>query len=149
MKYFNTATEFVRDGFDWFPEMNPELLDKLDQIRGLYGSPIIISPAGGAIGRHAGTTQHNVDRYGKVNAIDVMFKDLKTSDDALAILKLANEVGFTGIGVYPEWKPYAGFHFDVRTDRTPDNPAMWSGVRNDAGVQIYIGFYEGLKKFGA
>lgn len=32
-------------------------------------------------------------------------------------------VGFRGIGLYPGWRPYAGWHLDIRTD-----PLLWIGL---------------------
>jgi len=54
------------------------------------------------------------------------------------LFAIAKKVGFSGIGIYPDWKPYLGMHLDVRADRSADNPATWSGIRTSSG-QKYFG----------
>jgi len=56
--------------------------------------------------------------------------------------QLAKQVGFTGIGIYPDWNR-PGMHLDVRTDRQPGRPATWAGVYR-GGKQIYTNINEGF-----
>lgn len=117
------------------------VLLQLDQFREEWGQPVRISPADGAVARHdgqGGKSQHNVDRWGKTRAIDIMPSGLVTRDDYERAIDLARAVGFTGIGVYPHWRPRPGLHLDVRDDRTPANPALWGAVRNEQGRQVYV-----------
>lgn len=117
----------------WFPLMNRELLLKLDRFRDFYGAPVRISPAPGAIGRpESPGSQHFPDP--QINAIDVFPEggDLQRGYDA------ARRAGFTGIGVYPDWEPSPGMHLDVRPDRTPENPALWSAFDDNDGGQNYV-----------
>ena len=65
LRHFSPA-EF---GEDW-PRMSVALLARLDLFRERLGSPVIISPAPGALGRQLGasdTSQHNIDRWGGGN----------------------------------------------------------------------------------
>lgn len=130
----------------WGDSMDPELLRKLDRFRDELGWPVRISPAGGALGRTLGwddTSQHNVDRWGEVRAVDVMpipedGRGMSRAEADFAI-GVAKGVGFTGIGVYPGWEPYPGLHLDTREDRGPGNPALWGGVPDPVKGQRYIG----------
>jgi len=44
----------------------------------------------------------------------------------------ARNVGFTGIGLYPDWtydgERRTGFHLDVREDTHPSSPATWGRI---------------------
>ncbi len=140
MKYFKPA-EFQ----GWYEQCNLKLLDTLDKFRELWGAPVMISPASGAVGRRLGdaaTSQHNIDHWGCVNAVDVMPKGMMTRADMERAIKLAQEAGFTGIGVYPFWHPFPGLHLDVR-EGAPGVVAHWAGVPK-GGKQVYIGMLAGL-----
>lgn len=140
----------------WFPVMNVDLLNKLDALREAWGDPIIISPALGSIGRtyplgHSNyNSRHNVTKYNEVQAIDIM-PLIKTIDgvrglapfELKMIYNMAVDVGFTGIGVYPNWLPHAGLHVDVRDDHAAGNPATWSGIKTAQG-QKYFGVNRGF-----
>jgi len=127
LRYF-TAAEFG----EWWPLMSTELLTKLDEFRHQLGVPVRISPASGALGRRMGmaTSQHNVDLWGEVRAVDVMFEGVSLERG----YQVAKEVGFSGIGAYPDWKPSKGMHLDVRQAPL----ALWSGVL-ESGKQVYKG----------
>jgi len=145
MKHFS-ASEFGA----WFPMMNDSLLVKLDALREAWGDPIMISPALGAIGRtyppgHSNyLSRHNITKYGEVQAIDIM-PLIKTIDgnrgcDSFELrmaFNMAKDVGFTGIGVYPDWLPHAGLHVDVRDDHKAGFPATWSGIKTAQGQKYY------------
>lgn len=155
LRYFS-ATEFG----PYWPLMSRELLEKLDEFRARLGYPVAISPAAGAIGRpilkadgsqgesesSAEKSQHNYLLHGEIRAVDVMPSPPGGANAAERQhwLTVARAVGFTGIGLYPDWRPRAGLHLDVRKDRTPSNPALWAGVRNDAGKQVYVGIEQAL-----
>lgn len=139
--YYFSPDEFVRMNVNWYSRMSPRLLVLLDTFRHLTG-PCIISPHSHAIGRHEGTSQHNINLHGEVRAVDV-FPDMSAD----IWIKVAYQVGFTGIGIYPHWtyngEQRCGMHLDVREDREPGNPSTWSGVKEN-GVQVYKSLDEGL-----
>jgi hypothetical protein len=145
--YYFTKGEFVR-GEDWSLMMSHRLLICLDILRHRWGKTISISAADGAIGRRMGgqdLSQHNVDVWGEVRAVDVMPAGIVTDADAYAFYVLAVECGFTGIGFYPSWQPNPGFHLDVRQDRHPGSPATWGGVLGDEGKQVWVSLNQALE----
>lgn len=124
----------------WFDQVAPRLLVLLDVLRGHWRAPIRISPARGAIGRRLGpqdTSQHNIDRWGEVRAVDVMPFGMSSPDQARRLLALAEATGFTGLGVYPHWQPRPGLHVDVRIDVPVGSPAQWGAIDED-GKQVYV-----------
>lgn len=119
----------------WYDKLNPVLKIKLDLIRQEWGTKIYISGAPGAVGRHLGPnnlSQHNFDKWSMINAVDVLPNGLENVCDAYKFYKLAEKVGFTGIGFYPFWRPYPGFHLDVRVS---DHVATWGSLK----VGVYVG----------
>lgn len=112
----------------YWPFLNLGLLAKYNKF--LARCPdAFISPAPGAVFRlSADESQHALGR-----ALDVMLP-ITTLDYAFEVAK---EVGFTGIGLYPDWTPYKGIHLDVRLGRTPGKPAKWAGIKQ-GGKQIYV-----------
>ena len=129
---------FSQDEFgEWWPYMSTELLSRLDEFRSRLGVSVMISPAEGAIGRHGGlsTSQHNVDMWGEVRAVDVMPKGVTLAH----AYEVAKAVGFTGIGLYPQTSPYPMLHLDVR----PGFLSTWSGFRSGNGWD-YRGVGEAL-----
>lgn len=125
----------------WWPLMAPALVSKVDRFVGRVaeeGGTAYISPASGSLGRHQGPgseSQHNVDRWGLVRAADVMVEGISLH----RAYQLARQLGFTGIGVYPDWSPAKGVHLDVRDDASPNDPATWAGVDAPQGGQKYVG----------
>lgn len=125
INYFNRA-EFERNGENWFEKCSPRLLVLLDTFRHLTGE-CIISPHPLAIGRRAydknPNSQHSVDTWREVRAIDLLptlYPDSNILPDAIPDewIQVAKEIGFTGIGLYPQWthkgKQRCGLHLDVR-----------------------------------
>jgi hypothetical protein len=140
LHYFK-ASEFG----DWWGLMDYGLLVRLDVLRHQWGNPIRISQAEGAIGRHDDSeSQHNVDRWGTVRAVDIYPGGILDGSDAERFVLAATDVGFTGIGLYPSWSGGVGFHVDVRTDREPGYPATWGGVPNPMGQQKYVSLNDAL-----
>lgn len=132
----------------WYPFINSDLLEALDELRRLWGSPIGISAAAGAIGRKDNSSsQHNFLKWGEVRAVDVMptiyGRGLNTNELAEFYRIARNMNAFSGIGVYPDWKPRAGLHLDVREDRTATAPALWGGIQEN-GRQKYVGINQVL-----
>lgn len=120
----------------WYDQLDPRLMRALDAFRELWGDPVNISPAPGAVGRSLGaqaTSRHNIDRYGTVQAVDVFPKGMATRKEAERAAVCAEQAGFGGIGLYPHWRPAPGLHLDVRP-----NQSRWGGKRSSSGRQIYI-----------
>ena len=146
--YFFHPGEFNRGG-EWFSAMSPRLLVLLDTLRLRWERPIRISRHPRAVGRHDGDSesQHNYDIWDEVRAVDVIPDGLKTKDDAYAFFMLAADVGFTGIGFYPDWSPSPGFHLDVRHDRRPGFPATWGRVGTE-GMITDVSLNDALEVMG-
>ena len=134
--------------------MSPLLLAMLDELRDTTGVSISISPVDGAIGRHAGEdskSSHNVDvqPYNEVRAVDI-FPRIKgkplTTHQAQEFFKAAKNLGFTGIGVYPFWKPVPGFHLDVRRGKDAGDPATWGDI-GKGGQHVYTDLHSAMKKW--
>lgn len=129
---------------DWWPFMSVRLLVLLDTFRFIYGVPCRISPHPRALGRRLGDgpddsfSQHNIDRWGEIRAADVLPQGMTTVGHARKAVSIAHEIGITGVGIYPHWKPTPGVHLDVRGDEAPGDPALWGGVNDDEGNQVYV-----------
>lgn len=132
MNYFSMS-EFR----EWYDLMSPRLLTMLDVFRHLIDQPIHISDHPNALGRRLGMSKqssHNVDVWGQCLAVDCFIEGVTTQDDARQVVQLAKRIGFTGIGVYPDWRNnegihQVGFHFDVRPTKKMGNPSQWGFVR--------------------
>ena len=158
--YYFDPSEFWRfDGgrqINWFERTSQRLLFSIDLLRHRWSdyqdrsAPIRISPADGAIGRHASSSgtvsDHDVDRWGEVRGIDVMPEYLHTTNDVDVFRRLAIECGITALGFYPHWQPQPGFHLGVRDGHWLGDPATWGAVRlNDE--QIYVSFTAAREAF--
>jgi len=122
MFYFD-ADEF----HGWYPKMSKKLLIKLDFLRDFLGAAVALSNIPGGIGRNAkgSYSQHNVDRWGEVRAVDGYIPE---HISYAQFYEVAKRAGFTGIGLYTGWPSgRRGFHVDVRDDRNTDYPATWAG----------------------
>lgn len=132
VRYFE-PWEFERQGRQWWNDLSPRLLIMLDVLRHRWGKPIHISDDLYAIGRRLGqrgTSQHNIDHYGEVRAVDIKPDGIANKEDAYAFCLLAMELGFTGVGWYV-WNDSWFAHVDVRHDRQPGYPATWGEVLVD------------------
>lgn len=141
LEYFSD-TEF----HGYFELISPRLLVLLDLFRFRWGGPVDISPAPGAVGRYVGPdkgSDHNIDKWGEVRAVDVMPRGLATVYDMRRAVELARDCGFTAIGIYPHWRPSAGLHLGVREGRKMGEPAMWGAVRKN-GRQTYTTWHEAM-----
>lgn len=141
----------------WVNRVHPALLFALDVLRDTLNAPVVISPAAGALGRRLGgsSSLHNVDVFGMVYAADVLLPmawGVAEGFEAARGLRL-----FSGIGVYPFWKPRPGLHVDVRhlsavnpsKGVTPLKPATWGAVRGAGGRQEYVSAAAALARFEA
>jgi hypothetical protein len=127
MQYFK-GSEFR----EWAGLMSPRLTTMLDILRYQLGLVIEISGHPDSLGRKDGDSEseHNVDRWGEVLAVDCFVGKNTSYRDARKIINTAKAVGFTGIGVYPFWtnnqgEKQCGFHFGVRPTRNMGDPATW------------------------
>lgn len=123
----------------WYDRCDPQLLLLCDSLRDVYGYPINVSPVEGAVGRHMGRdarSRHNIDRWKKVEAVDLLVHTRKGSLKLL--IEAAESIGigdeFGGFGIYPDWNPSGGIHIDVR-----ENPARW-GALNTLEGQDYFAY---------
>ena len=141
----------------WLNRIHPALLFALDVLRDTLNAPVVISPAPGALGRRLGgsSSLHNVDVFGMVYAADVLLPlswGVGDGFEAARDLRL-----FSGIGVYPFWKPRPGLHLDVRhlsamnpsKGSTPLSPATWGAVPGAGGRQEYVSAAAALARFEA
>lgn len=99
----------------------------------------------------ADKSYHNYLVHGEVMAVDVMpvpRHGAATRAEREKWLEVAQRVGFRGIGIYPDWKPRAGCHLDVRPVaalKSGRSVALWAGIRNkETGKQDLVGIAEGL-----
>ncbi|HKJ74728.1 MAG TPA: hypothetical protein VKA19_11480 [Alphaproteobacteria bacterium] len=142
----------------WFEDMSLRLLVLNDSLRFRWGAPIQISPHPAAIGRrlNRATTQHNIELWGEVRAVDQFPRGMTTRGAAERFLAIATSCGFTGIGIYPYWQrdrdadPEPGVHVDVRVDREPGDPATWGGIpytdQDGKRRQRYVSLSEALDR---
>ena len=141
----------------WVDRIHPALLFALVVLRDTLNAPVVISPAAGSLGRRLGGSRslHNVDVFGMVYAADVLLPvswGVEEGFDAARNVRL-----FSGIGVYPFWKPRPGLHLDVRhlsamnptKGATPLTPATWGAVLGAGGRQEYVSAAAALARFEA
>lgn len=141
----------------WLNRIHPALLFALDVLRDTLNAPVVISPAAGSLGRRLGGSKslHNTDVFGMVYAADVLLPmawGVGEGFDAARNLRL-----FSGIGVYPFWKPRPGLHLDVRhlsavnpsKGATPLRPATWGAVPGARARQEYVSAAAALARFEA
>jgi hypothetical protein len=73
-------------------------------------------------------------------AIDFYFIEPSKSIDVLLtnLLHILPVTKWGGLGVYPDWRPYPGFHLDTRTPRHRYWRTYWIGYKNETGKQEYL-----------
>jgi hypothetical protein len=126
---------FQESEFRYRPEYaSVVLVKKLDKLRSRITDvfrgdvAIIIHVCAGKAGDHANGSYHYPEEHNGV----AMAADLHFSypiDEHNPVLELAciQEVGFGGIGYYPEWRPVPGWHLDVR--KNVEWPVYWTRKR--------------------
>ena len=130
----------------WWPKMSPRLLTLLDVLRFKLGSSISISLAKGSIGRQDETnSEHNVTKWGEVLAVDCFVAGVYGHEQVWAVVNEATQMGFTGIGIYPNWRnnkgePQCGFHLGVRPTNKMGEPATWAYLNGE-----FVSLMEGLR----
>jgi len=134
------AEYFDQEEFrEWSDDMSPRLVTMLDVLRFKLGSPIEISGSEYALGRELGRnelSEHNIDHWGEVLAVDCFVRGVYNRAQAEAVVYEAEGIGFTGIGVYSDTHNNYGvdqvmFHFGVRPNELMGNPATWGRVDHD------------------
>ena len=123
---WNKYPNFTKKEFDCKAtgenEMQPEFMEKLQTLRALYGKPMRIT-SGFRSTRHPNEVNKlNPGAHTKGLACDIAVQGA----DALVLIKLALEVGFTGIGV--NQKGTSRFiHLDtIKGDPAFPRPTIWS-----------------------
>ena len=134
------AQHFSAEEFrDWADDMSPRLVTMLDVLRFRLGSPIEISLSEYALGRNLGRnelSEHNIDEWGEVLAVDCFISGVYNRAQAEAVAHEAEGIGFTGIGVYSDTHNNRGeeqvmFHLGVRPNELMGSPATWGRVNGE------------------
>lgn len=131
---------------DWWQEMDARLLILLDVFRSHWGQRVRVSKHELALGRHDGPDDegdHNIDRHPAVLAADCFPEGITTREEAEFAIELATEVGFTAIGIYPDWRGGCGMHLATRRSREPGDPATWGAIQGKNG-QVYVSVDDAL-----
>jgi hypothetical protein len=131
------AQHFSAEEFrEWSDDMSARLVTMLDVLRFRLGSPIGISASEYALGRNLGRnelSEHNVDEWGEVLAVDCFVSGVYNRIQAEAVAHEAEQIGFTGIGVYSDTRNNQGqeqvmFHLGVRPNEDMGSPATWGRI---------------------
>ena len=134
------AQHFDAEEFrEWSDDMSARLITMLDVLRFKLGSPIEISLSEYALGRNLGVgkmSEHNIDEWGEVLAVDCFIGGVYNRAQAEAVVYEAEGIGFTGIGVYSDTRNNQGqeqvmFHLGVRPNEDMGSPATWGRVNGD------------------
>lgn len=149
--YYFAKREFERGGVNWFERMDLRLLVLLDVFRHQWGRKVAISPHPSALGRELGQLElsdHNVDLHGRVMAADVLPEGMTTKDEAWRAISIATSIGFTSIGLYPDWQPTPGLHLGTRMSHRPGSPALWGATRaSPDSSQQYVALHSAADRF--
>lgn len=100
--------------------IKPELMDKLQELRTKYGKPMAITSGYRCPKHPAEATKTTPGAHALGLAADIGVQGA----EAYEVLKLAFELGFTGIGVQQNGSGRF-IHLDVRDGQLP-TPACWS-----------------------
>lgn len=131
------AQHFDAEEFrEWSDDMSARLVTMLDVLRFKLGSPIEISASEYALGRNLGRnelSEHNIDEWGEVLAVDCFIGGVYNRAQAEAVVYEAEGIGFTGIGVYSDTRNNQGqeqvmFHLGVRPNEDMGSPATWGRI---------------------
>ena len=131
------AQHFDAEEFrEWSDDMSARLVTMLDVLRFKLGSPIAVSASEYALGRELGRgkmSEHNVDHWGEVLAVDCFISGVYNRAQAEAVVYEAEGIGFTGIGVYSDTRNNQGqeqvmFHLGVRPNELMGSPATWGRI---------------------
>ena len=132
------AQHFEAEEFrEWSDDMSARLVTMLDVLRFRLGSAIAVSASEYALGRELGRgkmSEHNIDHWGEVLAVDCFVSGVYNRAQAEAVVYEAEGIGFTGIGVYSDTHNNQGddqvmFHLGVRPNEDMGAPATWGRVK--------------------
>ena len=105
-------------------EVNPLLLEKLDELRELIGGPIEISCAFRCPEHNAEVGGVPNSQHVLGNAADIIVPEYENCNTVEQLAWYCEQAGFDGIGVYPE----DGFvHGDVRDGGNSPGAYRWEG----------------------
>ena len=141
LTYFFDRDEFFRNGKNWYDLYDRRWLVLIDAFR-LQTGICRLSLHPRALGRHDGVDNgksgydaHNIDKHGLVQAGDTFPNINADVNEYLSMQKcfnVAKEIGFTGIGIYPQWTLHGerrcGIHLDTRRGVLPGSPSTWGYV---------------------
>ena len=131
------AQHFTQEEFrEWSDDMSARLVTMLDVLRFRLGSAIAVSASEYALGRELGRgkmSEHNIDHWGEVLAVDCFVSGVYNRAQAEAVVYEAEGIGFTGIGVYSDTHNNQGddqvmFHLGVRPNEDMGSPATWGRI---------------------
>jgi len=131
------AQYFSQEEFrEWSDDMSARLVTMLDVLRFRLGSAIAVSASEYALGRELGRgkmSEHNIDHWGEVLAVDCFVSGVYNRAQAEAVVYEAEQIGFTGIGVYSDTHNNQGddqvmFHLGVRPNEDMGSPATWGRI---------------------
>jgi len=146
------AQHFDAEEFrEWSDDMSARLVTMLDVLRFKLGSAIEISASEYALGRNLGRgkmSEHNIDHWGEVLAVDCFIGGVYNRIQAEAVAHEAEQIGFTGIGVYSDTRNNQGqeqvmFHLGVRPNELMGSPATWGRV--DGGYTSLMAAIQSIK----
>lgn len=131
---------FEYDEFGWQGLfLDTKLLLTLDAFRKKLNSKVLVSPAPGSMIRFTSSDSESQHFWYKGAAIDVMIPEAPLN----YAYELATEF-FSGVGAYPDWKPYKGLHLDTRKTEN-GKVATWGGI-NQNGKQVYVMAIDALQR---
>lgn len=125
---WNQVRHFRRDEWRKDPDLvRPELVFLTDEIRERAGSKIVLLVAFDLDG-HSKTSKHKTGE-----AVDLYFQRQGLSFmEQFELLKSFAVSKIGGLGCYPYWKPFPGWHIDIR--KRVDRLYWW---RNKAEKYLY------------
>jgi len=113
-----------------------EVVEKLDEVRSIYGKPIYIEQGAtcefysvGVVGRK--TTSTHIDKGQGAEAVDIKRKTFKKKEDYFTFLAIAINAGFTGFGQGSFWIGAGSdkrLHIDTKKSESNDIRSWCYGV---------------------
>jgi len=124
---WNDYRNFVEDEFRCKQtgrcEMNPEFMDRLQELRTDYGKPMIINSGFRHVTHPVEMRKARPGSHTFGRAVDV----LVSHEDALDLIILARMYGFTGFGVAQKAGSTRFIHLDdMEPSATRPRPTIWS-----------------------
>jgi hypothetical protein len=114
---------YDRTDFSFPDKLKHDVLLGLDRLAERIGRAVILSDY-----REKSDVVESQHRLGR--AIDFTYP---ARDPGYVLEAIRDTKAFSGIGMYLNSKGAVSFHVDTRTDRPPDNPAIWGALKAAAG----------------